>query len=140
MHICAIRYLCNAIQQIVLEMSCGFSLIPHFQFTFPSFVLDFKLFSQNIPSKMISKKKISILKNPEVATCYSKYFNRKFRSNLTYFQNNLFRANFKKHSNLIKCLIILYCESNNAIVTVILYSTVIFGTRQIILNISCPVI
>ena len=77
-------------------MSCEFSLFPHFQITFPSFVLDFKLFSQDIPNKMISKRKISTLKNLEMATCYSKYFNREFRPNLTYFQNNLFRANFKK--------------------------------------------
>ena len=36
---------------------------------FPSVVLDFKLFSENVPNKMISKKKISILKKLEIATC-----------------------------------------------------------------------
>ena len=57
-------------------MSHGFSLFSHFQITFSSAsaVLDFKLFNQNIVNKMISKKKISTLKNLEVATCYSKYF------------------------------------------------------------------
>ena len=55
-------------------MSCGFSLFLHFQTTFPSVVVDFKLFSQNIPNKMISKKKISTLKNLEVPICYSKHF------------------------------------------------------------------
>ena len=102
---CATRYLCNAIQQIVLEMSCGCSLFPHFQITFSSVALDFKRFSQNISRKMISIKKISTLKKPDVAICYSKDFNREFRSNLTYFQNNLFRANFKK---LFECSKICY--------------------------------
>ena len=75
-------------------MSHGFGLFPHIQITFSSasVVLDFKLFNQNIVNKMISKKKILTLKNLQVATCYSKYFNREFRSNLTYFQNSLFRA------------------------------------------------
>ena len=57
-YICATRYLYNAIQQIVLQMSYGFRLFPHFQITFSSVVLDFKLFIQNIPINMISKKKI----------------------------------------------------------------------------------
>ena len=77
-------------------MSCGFSLFPNFQITFQSVILDFKLFNHNIPNKMISKKKVSTLKNIEVATCYSGYFNREFWSNLTYFQNNLIRTYFKK--------------------------------------------
>ena len=96
MYIYAAHYSCNAMWQIVLETACGFSLFPHFPITFPSVVLDFELFNQNITHKMISKKKISTLKNLEVPTCYSKDFNREFRSNLTYFQNNSFRANFKK--------------------------------------------
>ena len=33
---CSRNTLCNAIKQTVLEMSCGFSLFPHFQITFPS--------------------------------------------------------------------------------------------------------
>ena len=60
---CATRYLCNAIEQIAWEMSCGCSLFPHFQITFSSVALDFKRFSQNISSKMISiKKKFNIEK------------------------------------------------------------------------------
>ena len=62
MYICTTRYLCNAIQHIVLEMSCGFSLFPHFQITFPSVVLDIKRLSQNIPNKMISKENFNIEK------------------------------------------------------------------------------
>ena len=60
---CCTGYLCNAIQQIVKEISCGFSLFLHFQITFPSVALDFELYSQNIPNKMISKKKTTTLKN-----------------------------------------------------------------------------
>ena len=63
MYICATRYLYNAIQQIILQMSYGFRLFPHFQITFSSVVLDFKLFIQNIPINMISKKKIWTTKN-----------------------------------------------------------------------------
>ena len=33
MYICTTRYLCNVILQIVLQMTCGFSLFPHFQIT-----------------------------------------------------------------------------------------------------------
>ena len=95
MYICVTRYVCNAIQQIVMETSCGFSLFSRFQITSVS-VLDFKLFSQNICNKMISRKKNSTFKNLEVASCYSKDFNREFRSNLNYVKTNLFRANFKK--------------------------------------------
>ena len=43
-------------------MPCRFSLFPHFQITFPSVVLDFKLFIQNIPNKMISKENLKIEK------------------------------------------------------------------------------
>ena len=43
-------------------MSCGFSLFLHFQIPFSAVVLDFKLFSQNIPNKMISKKNFNIEK------------------------------------------------------------------------------
>ena len=113
-------------------MSCGFSLFPHLQITFPSVFLDLKLFSQNIPTKMTSKKKPSKLKNVEVPTCYSKDFNREFRSNLTYFQNNLFRANFKKLFERNKMCFFFLVKATiiyNLIVTMILYSTVIFGTR-----------
>ena len=64
-------------------MSYGFSLFP--------------LFSQNIPNKMISKKKKKLtLKNLKVTTCYSNEIKKEFRSNIIYFRNNLFRANFKK--------------------------------------------
>ena len=77
-------------------MSYGFISFSNFQITFPSVGVDFKVFNQNIPNKINSKKKISKLKNLEVATCYSKYFNIEFRSNLTYFENNLLRTNFKK--------------------------------------------
>ena len=105
MYIYATRYLCDAILQIVSEMSCGFSLFPDFQTTLFSVVPDFKLFNQNISDKMISKNKTSKFKNREAATCYSKGFNTEFQSNLTYFQNNLFRANFKK---LFECNKICY--------------------------------
>ena len=105
MYIYATRYLCDAILRIVLEMSCGFSLFPDFQTTLFSVVPDFKLFNQNISDKMISKNKTSKFKNREAATCYSKGFNTEFQSNLTYFQNNLFRANFKK---LFECNKICY--------------------------------
>ena len=92
---------------------------------------------------MISKKKTSTLKNLEVATCYSKDFSKEFRSNLTYFKNNWFRELISRnYLNVIKCVIIFYAKATinyNLIVTMISYSTVIFGTRQIILNISCPV-
>ena len=87
-------------------MSSGFSLFPHFQITFPSVVLYFKLFSQNIPN-------ISTLKNLEVPTCYSEGFDREFWSNLTYFQSNLFRDNFKKLFECNKWVIIFSCKSNN---------------------------
>ena len=62
MYICTTRYLCNAISQIVLEVSCGFSLFPNFQITNASVALDFKLFGQNIPYKMISRKGFNIEK------------------------------------------------------------------------------
>ena len=86
--------------------------------------------------------KISTLKNLEVAICYSKDFNRELRSNLTYFQNNLFRANSRNCSNVIKCIIIFYCKSNNNLQSHSNHDIVFncnFGTRQVILNISCPV-
>ena len=78
---------------------------------------------------MISEKKISTLKNLEVAICYSKYFNRELRSNLTYFQNNLFRANFKKLLEYVLLFLIVKATIiYNPIVTM-LYSTLVFGTR-----------
>ena len=95
-------------------MSCRFSLFPHLHISFPPVTLDFKLFNQNIPNKMISKKKTSTLKNLEVATCYSKDFSKEFRSNLTYFKNNWFRELISRnYLNVIKCVIIFYCKSNN---------------------------
>ena len=45
---------------------------------------------------MISEEKVSTLKKLEVANYYAKDFNGEFRSNITSFKNNLFRANFKK--------------------------------------------
>ena len=54
---------------------------------------------------MISKQKVSTSKNLDVATCYSKDFNREFWSDLTCFHNNLFRANFKK---LFECNTMCY--------------------------------
>ena len=113
MYICTTGYLCNAMQQIVLEISCGFILFPHFQISFSSIALDCKIFSHNIPNNMISKQKVSTSKNLDVATCCSKDFNRELWSYLTCFHNNLFRANFKKLFECNKCVIIFYCKSND---------------------------
>ena len=113
MYIYATRYLRDAILQIIFELSCGFSLFPDFQTTFFSVVPNFKFFNQNIPNKMISKNKTSKFKNREVVTSYSKGFNREFQSNLTYFQNNIFRTNFKKLFECNKMCYTFYCKSNN---------------------------
>ena len=113
-------------------MSCGFNLFPHFEITFPSVVLDLKLFSENIPNKMISRNKTSTLKNLEVATCYSKDFNREFCQVEIISRPIYLELISRKYSNVLKCVIILYCKSNNnlnVIVTIILYSAVLFGTR-----------
>ena len=57
-------------------------------------------------------------------TCYSNNFKKEFQSNLTYFQTNLFRANFKKlfeynkmcYFFIIKATIIYQSHSNDGIV------------------------
>ena len=81
---------------------------------------------------MISRNKTSTLKNLEVATCYSKDFNREFCQVEIISRPIYLELISRKYSNVLKCVIILYCKSNNnlnVIVTIILYSAVLFGTR-----------
>ena len=66
MNICATCYLCNAIQQIVLETSCGFRFSPHFQITFSS--VNFranikKLFECNLNVSLFFVVKAAIIYN-----------------------------------------------------------------------------
>ena len=82
-------------------MYCGFSLFLHFHISFPSVILDFKLLAiiyliRGFQVKISTSSLFRKLRNLEVPTCYLKDFSREFWSNLADFQNNLFRANFKK--------------------------------------------
>ena len=112
MYICITRYLCNAIRQIVLEMPCEFSLFPHFEITFHSVALNFKLFSQNIPNKMISKGNFNIVKQkcpPVTQIIITRSFSQISLISRTIYLELISR----NYSNIIKCVIIFYYKSNN---------------------------
>lgn len=93
MYICTTGYLCNAISQIVLEVSCGFGLFPYFQITNASVALDFKLFGQNIPYKMISRKGFNIEK-PGSAHLVLKKFQQKVSVRFIFFPEQFIYSKF----------------------------------------------